>query len=141
MGLEHYIKLVKDEALKSKDTGAQVAAVLIDKHGNTLLSRHNSFPTGVADTPERRARPEKYSYTEHAERNAIYAAARKGYALEGGTIVQSWYPCADCARGIVQAGIIRVFCQRPNFEDPRWGSTFKAGEIILREGRVMVDFY
>ncbi len=141
MDLEYYIKLVKDEASKSKDNGAQVGAVLIDRHGNTLLSRHNSFPAGITDTPERRARPEKYSYTEHAERNAIYAAARKGYALEGGTIVQSWYPCADCARGIVQAGIVRVFCQRPNFEDPRWGATFKAGETILREGNVMVNFY
>jgi dCMP deaminase len=141
MELEFFLKELQRAAAKSKDTRAQVGAVLIDKHGNYLLNACNDFPNGVADTPERRGRPEKYLYTEHAERNAIYAAARKGYALQGGTIVQSWYPCADCARGIVQAGIIRVFCEKPNFQDPRWGATFKAGERILIEGGVVINCY
>lgn len=141
MDLEFYLGLVKQAAAQSKDTGAQIGAVLIDRHGNTLLSRCNELPHGVIDSVDRRARPEKYTYTEHAERNAIYAAARKGYALEGATLVQNWYPCADCARGIVQSGITKLYAEEPNFDDPRWGAAFKAARTILAEGNVTVILY
>lgn len=141
MDLEHYLKLVAEAAALSKDTGAQIGAVLIDRHGNTLLSRCNEFPIGVIETAKRRSRPAKYIFTEHAERNVIFAAARKGYALEGATIVQNWYPCADCARAIVQSGICRVYCEEPNFLDPRWGEAFRAARSIFDECGIRVEFY
>lgn len=141
MELDFFLNEVKKAAAKSKDTSVGVGAVLIDKDGNYLISGYNDFPYGLVDTPERRARPQKYTYTEHAERNVIYAAARKGYKLDGATLVQSWYPCADCARGIVQSGIRTVYCQAPNFEDPRWGEAFKAAQSILFEGMVRIIYY
>lgn len=141
INLDFYRRLVAEAAALSKDTSAQVGAVLIDRYGNTLLTECNELPRGVVDTAERRSRPAKYVFTEHAERNAIYAAARKGYALEGGTIVQNWYPCADCARAIVQSGLVRLYCEEPNFDDHRWGEAFKAARSILHEGGVAVEFY
>lgn len=45
----------------------------------------------------------------HAEANAIYAAAKNGNALKGGTIYCTHSPCIDCAEAIVQAGIVRVY--------------------------------
>ena len=44
----------------------------------------------------------------HAERNAIYAAAREGIRLEGSTIFTPGLPCPDCARAIIQAGIVEI---------------------------------
>ena len=58
--------------------------------------------------PERLERPEKYLWMEHAERNAIYNAARHGTQMQGCTLYVELLPCMDCARAIVQAGIREV---------------------------------
>lgn len=136
-----YLALVDQVATQSKDRGAQVGAVITTSFGTVLSTGYNEFAHGTQETEARRSRPEKYLYTEHAERNAIYAAAAKGIALHGGTMFQRWFPCAECARAIVQSGIKRLVCQTPNFSDLRWGESFIAAANILREGAVHVDYY
>ena len=44
----------------------------------------------------------------HAEMAAICTAARRGTALRGSTLYTTTYPCHECARLIIAAGIIRV---------------------------------
>lgn len=44
----------------------------------------------------------------HAERNAIYSAARNGVSLEGATCYVTTLPCWGCAQGICSVGISRV---------------------------------
>jgi dCMP deaminase len=46
--------------------------------------------------------------TIHAEVNAIVFAARFGIATDGGTIYSLLCPCYDCAKAIVNAGIVRL---------------------------------
>lgn len=46
--------------------------------------------------------------TIHAETNAICRAARRGVALNGATLYCSMFPCWDCAKAIVAAGIVEV---------------------------------
>lgn len=50
--------------------------------------------------------------TAHAEQNAIVQAARLGIAINGGTLYCSMTPCATCAKMIVNAGIVRVVCEK-----------------------------
>ena len=50
--------------------------------------------------------------TEHAERNLIYYAARKGIALEGAILYCTDAPCEDCARAIISSGISKVFYRK-----------------------------
>jgi dCMP deaminase len=49
--------------------------------------------------------------TVHAEQNAICQAARRGMALDGGTLYCRMTPCRTCAMLIINCGIIRVVCQ------------------------------
>lgn len=135
------LSLVDKIAAQSKDRGAQVGAIITTSFGSILATGFNEFAKGTQETETRRSRPEKYFYTEHAERNAIYAAASKGTALHGGTIYQRWFPCADCARAIVQSGLARVVCQAPNFGDARWGESFTAAAAILREAGIEICYY
>lgn len=44
----------------------------------------------------------------HAEMNAILYAARYGVALDQSTLIVTHSPCVDCAKAVVQAGIIKV---------------------------------
>ena len=62
----------------------------------TIHSR-SSF-SGVQDLTDRFERPMKYLYFEHAERNAIFTAARHGIRTEGATLYVQALPCVDCAR-------------------------------------------
>jgi dCMP deaminase len=50
--------------------------------------------------------------TVHAEQNAICQAARKGVAIQGGTLYCRMTPCRTCAMMIINCGIKRVICER-----------------------------
>lgn len=62
------------------------------------ISIVDSVLLGVQDLPNRFQRPIKYMYFEHAERNAIFTAARHGIRTDGATLYVQALPCVDCAR-------------------------------------------
>jgi len=144
---KYFIDMLPHVASKSKDTSTKVGAIIIDHNNIIVATGYNGFPRGVREdegVPERFERPIKYSYTEHAERNAIYAAARKGIALEGCTIYIGWLPCTDCARGIIQCGINTIVIDGRDYElkkkywDERWLEDFVTSMTMLREASVEV---
>jgi len=117
----------------SKDRSTKVGAV-IAKDNRIITTGYNGFPQGSKDDLDyRHERPLKYKWTEHAERNAIFIAARKGDSTLGATMYLQWYPCVDCARAIIQSGIVRVVCTKPNFDDERWGEDFKISDEMFKE--------
>ena len=52
----------------------------------------------------------------------------------------SWFPCADCARAIIQSGIKNLVCIEPNWEDPVWAKDFIMVREMLAETSVVVEF-
>jgi len=109
---------------------------LIYKDDELLAADYNRFPNGVNDF-EHRWLDDKYIFTEHAERNAIYKATRLGHATLGATMYAPYACCHDCARGIIQSGI-KTLVHYP-FEIPeRWQRSIKLGSIMLREALVEV---
>ncbi len=50
--------------------------------------------------------------TNHAEVNAVALAARNGIAIDGSTLYCKMAPCYTCAKMIINAGIVRVVCQK-----------------------------
>ncbi len=109
--LEDDLKFLKEAYLYtqeySTDPHTQTGVVIVKK--KKIIARGaNHAPRDVILTPERIERPLKYSFIEHAERNAIYGAAKKGIKLEGSVMYSPWCPCAECARAIIQAGIEAV---------------------------------
>ena len=96
----------------STDPSTQNGAVLVSfdgwRDGQIVAWGANHFPQGVLESDERWQRPLKYSYVEHAERNAIFDAAARGVATAGLTMYVPWFACADCGRAIIQAGISNI---------------------------------
>jgi dCMP deaminase len=78
---------------------------------------------------------------EHAERDTILKAANKGIKTEGATLYVPWYDCADCARAIIEAGIVRVVGHKQMFDKTpeRWKASIADGDIMLDEAGVMRD--
>lgn len=116
-----YLEVAHAVSKLSKDESTKVGAVILGKDSMEIRSLgYNGAPRGcAADEDEgRTVRPEKYFWFEHAERNAIFNAARIGTPLAGSTLIVTHPPCMDCARAIVQAGIREVFWPKP---DPEFG--------------------
>lgn len=142
---KRFMDLAEQIAEWSKDRSTKVGAIIIDDKRTILATGYNGFPRGIDDDiEERHERPAKYQWTEHAERNAIYSAARNGISLEGSTIYVPWMPCSDCMRGIVQSGIKTVIVKKIDENDPkqkRWAESHAFSLQIVEESEVELLYY
>lgn len=141
---EYFRQIAHTVKLKSKDINTQIGAVIVGKDNEIVSTGYNSFPRGINDDlPERQERPEKYYWMEHAERNAIFNAARIGVSTRDCSIyLTCGIPCADCARGIINAGIRRVVCdRRGEAQGGRWEESIRRSLVMFIESGVKIEFY
>lgn len=139
-----FIGLADLVATWSKDRSTRVGCVIVGTAHQVLATGCNGFPRGVNDDIEdRHERPAKYQWTEHAERNALYNAARTGVPVEGATLYVSFSPCADCARGIIQSGVAAVVVGNgtPDFGVGDWNESCRIAERMFGEASVTTRFY
>ena len=83
---------------------------------------------------------DRYHIIEHAERAAIFKAMAKGAKLTGATIYCTRFPCSDCARAIVWAGIKRAVFAGGFAGEQRWLDSQRAALRILRDSGVTVSY-
>lgn len=94
----------------------RVGAVIADTRGVTISTGYNGALAGFPHcSPHNDYQPCEVS--EHAERNAIYWAARRGVPIEGAILYCTDAPCVACARACIQSGIKKVIYSRPYRED------------------------
>jgi len=119
----------------SKDKNTKTGAVVVNGENTELVMGYNGFPRGADDNTDQRRyeRPDKYFWTEHAERNAIYKAARLGISLINTKMYCTYFPCADCSRAIIQAGIHTLYTEKPDFNHHKWGASWVEAVIMLKE--------
>lgn len=96
-------------AQRSKDPSTQVGACIVSPDNKILSIGYNGLPIGCSDedfpwekdddTPDHC----KYYYSTHSELNAILNY--RGGSLEGSKIYVTLFPCNECAKAIIQAGI------------------------------------
>ena len=113
----------------------RVGAVLVAGDG-TEIAACNTFPAGVRDLEERHESDGRFVWMAHAERHAIFEAARRGVATAGAHLTRTFFPCIDCARAIVDVGVACL--DAPDFDDPVWGASFGRSQTILTEGGVEI---
>lgn len=137
-----FMELARHVGAWSKDRSRQVGCVVVGSDNTVRAVGFNGFPRGLNDEHDHRhQRPEKYLWTEHAERNAIYAAARNGISLAGSRMYLPWFPCVECARAIVQAGIVELIAMAPDLADPQWGQGFSVSIELLEEAGIAVRYF
>ena len=137
-----FIQLAQHIGTWSKDRSRQVGCVVVGPDNIIRAIGFNGFPRGLNDEHDpRHQRPAKYLWTEHAERNAIYTAARNGVSLAGSRMYLPWFPCVDCARAIVQAGVVELIAMMPDLGDPQWGEAFAVSIELLEEAGVVVRYF
>lgn len=136
---QFYMNLADVISTRSKDDSTKVGAILV-KDNAVISMGYNGMPRNVNDdVPVRHERPTKYFYFEHAERNAIYNAARHGISTLNSTMYTQGVPCADCARAVIQAGITKVVAyHQATWNLPMWGESCARGREMLVEAMVEI---
>lgn len=133
-----FLALADHVATWSKDS-TQVGCVIVGPDREVRSLGYNGLPRGCDDSVQERAvRPAKYLWAEHAERNAVYNAARTGIQLQDCTAYCSLAPCMDCTRALVQSGLTSVVTRTPNWNDPKWGVDFTKSREMFHECKVRI---
>jgi dCMP deaminase len=119
---DYFLHLVRAIARRATcDRGMSGCVITRDKH--ILATGYVGAPAGLPSCDEvghlfQEVRKEDGSVskhcirTTHAEQNAIVHAAKMGVSIKGATLYCTMTPCAVCAKLLINAGIVRVVCER-----------------------------
>ena len=108
---EYFMGVALLAAKRSKDPCTQVGACIVSQDNKLLSMGYNGFPKGCSDDefPWGKEHQDddpynaKYLDTTHSELNAILNY--RGGSLEGSKLYVTLFPCNECAKAIIQAGI------------------------------------
>jgi dCMP deaminase len=121
----------------------QIGAVIV-KNKRIMTTGYNGAPAGVRTCRERgeclrrkmnipSGTRQEVCYATHAEQNAIIQAAKMGVNIDGATLYCTHQPCGQCAKMIINAGIVRVVY--------RHGYPDEFSMALFREAGVQVEQY
>ena len=116
---EYFMGIAILSGERSKDPNTQVGACIVGADNRILSVGYNGFPNGCSDElfPWAREGNEletKYPFVAHSELNAILNY--RGGSLEGSKLYVSLFPCNECAKAIIQAGIRTVIYDSDKYD-------------------------
>jgi dCMP deaminase len=103
---KRYMQMAQIWAENSYCERRKVGALLI-KDKMIISDGYNGTPSGFENVCEDEFNKTK-AYVLHAEANAITKVARSHNSSDGATLYVTASPCIECAKLIIQAGIVRV---------------------------------
>ena len=141
---EYFMGVAHLAALRSKDPNTQVGCCIVSEDNKILSMGYNGFPKGCSDDEFPWAREgdslhtkyfyvthselnailnyrggdpldNKYFYTTHSELNAILNY--RGGTLDGAKMYVTLFPCNECAKAIIQAGIKTIVYDCDKYAD------------------------
>ena len=116
---EYFMGIAVLSAMRSKDPNTRVGACIVNEDNHIVAIGYNGFPVGCSDDayPWSNAGDPlktKYPYVCHAELNAILNAKT---SLKGSRIYTALFPCNECTKAIIQAGIKEVIYMSDKYHD------------------------
>ena len=108
---EYFMGVALLSAQRSKDPNTQVGACIVNPKNKIVGVGYNGFPTGCSDDEfpwnrEGEFLETKYPYICHAELNAVINKISAD--LYDCRLYVALFPCNECAKVIIQAGITEV---------------------------------
>lgn len=123
-----YLRMAKIWSENSHCEKLKVGALVVN-NGMIISDGYNGTPKGFDNTCEDLEGKTK-SCVLHAEANALTKIAKSNNSSEGATIYTLVSPCIECAKLIIQSGIVRVvYCQDYRLEE---------GVKLLQEAKIEI---
>ena len=118
---QYFMGIAKLSAMRSKDPHTSVGACIVGKDNKILSVGYNGMPQGCSDdiypwdSDSDDPLQTKYLYVCHAELNALLNYT--GTNLKGAKIYTTLFPCNECAKAIIQAGIKTIVYDCDKYAD------------------------
>jgi dCMP deaminase len=134
---DYFMSIAFLSSKRSKDPSTQVGACIVNEQKRIVGIGYNGFPRGCSDDdlPWGREAEDvndtKYPYVVHAEVNAILN--KNSADCQGCTIFVGLFPCGECAKVIIQAGIREVVYLSDKYHET---STMKASRRLFGLAKV-----
>ncbi|XP_069024144.1 deoxycytidylate deaminase isoform X2 [Embiotoca jacksoni] len=134
---EYFMAVAFLSAQRSKDPSSQVGACIVNQENKIVGIGYNGMPNGCDDDllPWSRSADDwldrKYPYVCHAELNAIMN--KNSADVKGCTMYVALFPCNECAKLIIQAGLKEVVYLSDKYHDT---DEFTASRRLLDMARI-----
>jgi dCMP deaminase len=139
--IKNYSQLTYAISQFSKDPDKKVGSIFLHPKTFQILSTgYNGFPRKVNETNKRWKKPEKYKWVVHSEQNGIYNATLNGVKLKNSILFTTKFPCNDCAKGLIQAGIKQIYTYKPNLKHKTWGESMKISLKMFKETNIIIHY-
>ncbi|XP_035272624.1 deoxycytidylate deaminase-like isoform X1 [Anguilla anguilla] len=150
---EYFMAVAFLSAQRSKDPNSQVGACIVNQENKIVGIGYNGMPNDCNDDllPWARSSSDwldtKYPYVCHAELNAIMN--KNSADVKGCTMYVALFPCNECAKLIIQAGIKDVIYLSDKYHDKK---EFTASRRLLdmagilykqfepKRNKIVIDF-
>ena len=139
---EYFMGIAILSAQRSKDSNTQVGACIVNEEKKIVSVGYNGMPTGCDDDLmpwEREGESSldtKYPFVCHAELNAILNSSIS--RLKNCTLYVTLFPCNECAKAIIQAGIKRVVYYENKYSE---SESVKASVMLFERCGVAFESY
>ena len=116
----YFMGIALMSAQRSKDPNTQVGACIVGADNRILSVGYNGMPQGCEDddmpwSRDGSALDTKYMFVCHAELNAILNYRGTGN-MKGARVYVTLFPCNECAKAIIQAGISEIIYLSDKYE-------------------------
>lgn len=135
---DYFMSLAFLSAQRSKDPNKQVGACIVSDKNIIISIGYNGFPRGISDDALPWAKlsknndplETKYMFVCHAEANAILNANTD--KMGGQRLYVTMFPCNECAKMIIQAGIKEIVYSEAKESGKRadW-ACYEASRLLL----------
>ncbi len=128
----YFMKIAHDVAARSTCSRADVGAVLV-REKRILTTGFNGSPAGQPHCDEvgHLMVDGHCVRTIHAEANAIIQAALHGVSSKGASVYVTHFPCLNCAKMLINAGIVRIVFDKQYRVDENTLDFLRLAEIEL----------
>lgn len=122
---------------RSKDPNTQVGACVANSQNKIVGVGYNGFPRGCLDdelpwSREGHYLDTKYPYVCHAELNAVLNSIT--HDLQGCRLYVALFPCNECTKVIIQAGIREIIYLSDKYQDT---DPVRASKIMLDKSKTL----
>ncbi len=128
---KYFMQLAKTVSMRGTCDRAYVGCVLVNDENRIVSTGYNGSISGNPQCDEigHTMRDGHCIATIHAEMNALIYCAKAGIKAKGSKCYITHYPCLNCTKALIQAGISKVYYEKAYRIDEYAAHLFKANEI------------
>ena len=117
---EYFMDRAVTVASRSTCDRAFVGCILVNKDNRIVSTGYNGSVAGNphCDDVGHTMRNDHCIATIHAEMNAVLYCAKEGISLKGTICYVTHFPCLNCTKALIQAGISKIYYKEGYRIDP-----------------------